>query len=82
LNIPLNHGGNEIQAPGDNEYIYVYKRLIHPIINEFNPEFIIISAGYDACRNDPIGGFTVTPNAYYYMTRQLCEIGVPVLAVL
>lgn len=42
----------------------------------------MVSAGYDAARNDPIGGFTVTPNAYYFMVRELSEMGIPLLAVL
>lgn len=40
LNIPLNYVDNkfqryECQAPGDNEYVYLYNRIIEPIIKEF-----------------------------------------------
>lgn len=76
LNIPLNvidkKGTNfSFQSPGDNEYIYLYDRIIHPILESFDPEFILVSSGFDAARWDPVGGFSNTPNAYYYMTRRL-----------
>lgn len=76
LNIPLNtvnkkRRSYDFQAPGDNEYIYLYNRIIHPILKEFDPEFILVSSGFDAARKDYLGGFTVTPNGYYYMTRRL-----------
>lgn len=42
VNIPLNFLNKKrkeypFQAPGDNEYIYIYNRIIHPILREFNP---------------------------------------------
>lgn len=39
----------------DNDYIYIYERLLHPIIKEFNPEFIFISCGFDGLKGDIIG---------------------------
>jgi len=87
LNIPLNAVSKQglpynFQAPGDNEYIYLYDRVIHPIIQSFDPEFILVSSGFDAARWDAVGGFSVTPNAYYYMTRRLMEFNRPMLCVL
>jgi histone deacetylase 6 len=87
LNIPLNmvdrNGGNlPFQSPGDNEYVYLYDRIIHPILESFDPEFILVSSGFDAARWDPVGGFSVTPNAFYYMTRRLTELKKPMLCVL
>jgi histone deacetylase 6 len=87
INIPLNTTSRkrrsyDFQAPGDNEYVYLYNRIIHPILKEFDPEFILVSSGFDASRKDYLGGFTVTPNSYYYMTRRLLELGKPMLCVL
>lgn len=42
----------------------------------------MVSSGFDAARGDPLGGFTVTPNGYYYMTKRLLELQKPVLVVL
>ncbi len=56
--------------------------MVEPLLKEFQPEFILISSGFDASRHDPLGGFTVTPNGFYYMTRRLTALGIPMLAVL
>ena len=42
----------------------------------------MISSGFDAARNDPLGGFTVTPNGYYYLTKKITELQKPMLVVL
>lgn len=70
------------QPPGDNEYIYVYHRLIEPILKRFDPEVILISSGFDAANGDPLGGFTITPNGYYYLTKKILELKKPTLVAL
>jgi len=37
---------------GDNEYIYACEYLLFPIIRKFNPDLIMISAGFDAAFGD------------------------------
>jgi histone deacetylase 6 len=32
---------------------------------------ILISSGFDAANGDPLGGFTITPHGYYYMTKKI-----------
>ena len=61
----------KFQSPGDNEYIYIFHRIIEPIIKDFNPDFILVSSGFDAASGDPLGGFTVTTNGYFYLTKKL-----------
>jgi len=41
------------------------------VIKEFNPDVILISSGFDAANNDPLGGFTLTPNGYFYLTKKV-----------
>lgn len=41
---------------GDAEYIAAFQQIIMPIAYQFNPELILISAGFDACIGDPLGG--------------------------
>lgn len=72
----------DFQAPGDNEYIYLYHRIIEPALKKFDPDFILVSSGFDAARGDPLGHFTVTPNGYYYLTKQLTRLQKPMLVVL
>jgi len=52
------------------------------VLKEFKPDFILVSSGFDAARGDPLGGFSITPNGYYYMTKRLMELQKPVLVVL
>jgi len=56
VNIPwdVGYSENAITA-GTDEYIYAFERIALPIIKEFSPEFIIISAGFDSAEGDPLG---------------------------
>jgi len=51
------------------DYIYVCEQLFFPIIREFSPDLIIISAGFDSALGDPLGQVGVTPLGYAYMTH-------------
>ena len=53
---------------GDKDYIYACEQIFFPIIKLFNPDLIIVSAGFDAALGDPIGECAVTPAGYAYMT--------------
>jgi histone deacetylase 4/5 len=46
---------------GDAEYAAVWKYVLMPIARAFNPDLIIVSAGFDAAAGDPLGGCHVTP---------------------
>ncbi|KAF9917763.1 Histone deacetylase hda1 [Lobosporangium transversale] len=56
---------------GDSEYIYAFHKIIMPIVYEFVPDFVLVSAGFDAAKGDPIGENLVTPAAYGHMTHML-----------
>ncbi|KAI8327905.1 hypothetical protein EDC96DRAFT_612626 [Choanephora cucurbitarum] len=55
----------------DADYIYAFQHIIMPISMEFNPDVVIVSAGFDAAINDPIGKCKVTPAGYGQMTHML-----------
>lgn len=69
VNIPWSRGGI-----GDNDYIFAFQNVVLPIASEFNPEFTIISAGFDAARGDPLGCCNVTPAGYAQMTKMLSAL--------
>ena len=50
INVPLPCAGL-----GDVEYLRIWKELLIPIANDFNPQLIICAAGFDACIGDPLG---------------------------
>lgn len=50
----------------DAEYLAAFRSVIMPIAREFNPEIILISAGFDATEGHlaPLGGYRVSPACF------------------
>lgn len=69
VNIPWNK-----HKMGDSDYICAFQRIIMPIAYEFNPELVLVSAGFDAVIGDPLGHYHVTPEAYGYFTYWLSSL--------
>ncbi|KAL7266536.1 Histone deacetylase hda1 [Rhizina undulata] len=69
VNVPWPWGGM-----GDGDYIYAFQRVVMPIASEFNPDLVIISAGFDAAAGDFLGGCYVTPAGYAHMTYLLMTL--------
>ncbi|KAI8641223.1 hypothetical protein BD408DRAFT_418598 [Parasitella parasitica] len=65
----------------DADYIYAFHEIVIPIAMEFNPEIVIVSAGFDAAINDPIGKCKVTPAGYGQMTHLLKGVANGKLAI-
>ncbi|KJP87825.1 hypothetical protein AK88_02581 [Plasmodium fragile] len=65
INVPLEKGYNNCDV------YYVFKYLLLPILENFQPEFIFISCGFDASIMDPLGECNLTHNFYQWMTLQL-----------
>ncbi|KAH7411651.1 putative histone deacetylase [Phaeosphaeria sp. MPI-PUGE-AT-0046c] len=59
---------------GDAEYIYAFQEVVMPIATEFDPDLVIISAGFDAAEGDLLGGCFVTPACYGHMTHMLMRL--------
>lgn len=59
---------------GDNEYQMAFQRVIMPIAYQFNPDLVLISAGFDAAVDDPLGEYKVTPETFALMTYQLSSL--------
>lgn len=66
---------------GDAEYIYAFQEVVMPIATEFDPDLVIISAGFDAAEGDTLGGCHVTPACYGHMTHMLMRIASGKVAV-
>ncbi|XP_058444498.1 histone deacetylase 6 isoform X2 [Malaya genurostris] len=69
VNVPWNKKGM-----GDQEYAAVFQQIILPIAYEFDPELVLVSAGFDAAIGDPLGGCKVTPEGYGYFTHWLSSL--------
>lgn len=59
---------------GDVEYIAAFLRVILPIAYEYNPELVLVSAGFGAVIGDPLDQYHVTPEAYGYFTHWLSTL--------
>jgi len=66
--------GWESQGMGDAEYMAAFQKIVMPIAQEFNPDLVIISAGFDAAAGDELGGCFVTPPCYAHMTHMLMSL--------
>ncbi|KIY01763.1 uncharacterized protein Z520_01901 [Fonsecaea multimorphosa CBS 102226] len=59
---------------GDGDYMYAFQNVVMPIANEFDPDFVIIAAGFDAAAGDELGGCFVSPPCYAHMTHMLMSL--------
>lgn len=66
INVPWENG-----RCGDADYLAVWDHILIPVAKEFNPDIIIVSAGFDAAVGDPLGGCRVTPYGYSVMLKKL-----------
>jgi histone deacetylase 6 len=73
--------GWHAQGMGDGEYMAAFQRIVMPIAQEFNPDFVVISAGFDAADGDELGACFVTPACYAHMTHMLMSLANGRLAV-
>ncbi len=68
INVPLSAGY------GDGEYAAIYESILPLVAAEFKPELILVSAGFDIYRHDPLGGMDVTQKGFAALTRILMDI--------
>lgn len=65
VNIPLG------PAKGDEDYLHVYRTIFRPIARAYAPEFILVSAGFDIYRADPLGGMDVTFDGFAALAAEI-----------
>jgi len=59
---------------GDAEYLSAWERVVMPVSAEYNPDLVLLSAGFDACEGDSIGQYAVTPQCFATLVAQLCRL--------
>ena len=67
FNVPLEAGAT------DGDYGEVFNMLVIPVIDQFRPELLLISAGYDAHERDPLARMRLSTAGYATLTKALCE---------
>jgi acetoin utilization deacetylase AcuC-like enzyme len=68
INVPLPAGC------ADTEYLQVFQDIVVPAASGFQPEWILVSAGFDPHRRDPLGGMGVTEQGFGAMARSLLAL--------
>ncbi|XP_012991487.1 histone deacetylase 5 isoform X3 [Esox lucius] len=61
---------------GDVEYLTAFRTVVMPIANEFSPDVVLVSAGFDAVEGhqSPLGGYSVTAKCFGHLTKQLMKL--------
>ncbi len=68
INVPMPAG------QGDEVYREVFERILVPAADAFKPDWIVVSAGFDAHRDDPLAGMALTENGYAALTAIVAGI--------
>jgi acetoin utilization deacetylase AcuC-like enzyme len=65
LNLPLDAGTTDV------EYVAVYESRVVPALEQFRPDIVLVSAGFDAHERDPLGGMRLTTGGYVQLIQIL-----------
>lgn len=68
LNVPLSAGRS------NEDFIRIFEQQLVPAAQQFKPDFILISAGFDAHLQDPLAGMQLTEKGYGELTRIVVEL--------
>ena len=68
VNAPIEVGAT------DNDYRIVFAELVVPVLRQFKPNLILVSAGFDAHERDPLAGMRLTSPAFGAMTTELRRV--------
>ena len=76
LNVPLPAGS------GDDVYVQAFEEEVEPAVGEFNPDLVLVSAGFDAHEADPMGNMRLTADGFRELARRCAALGPRTAAVL
>jgi acetoin utilization deacetylase AcuC-like enzyme len=68
VNLPLDVGAV------DHDYQLVFDEIVLPILRQFEPDLLLVSAGFDAHERDPLAGMRLTSGAFSAMTKALRQV--------
>jgi len=72
VNIPL------LKNLGDEDILHCYRDILSPIITTYEPQLILVAAGFDGHRDDPLGRTDLTEQGYGWLTQLLMKLGAKV----
>jgi acetoin utilization deacetylase AcuC-like enzyme len=76
VNVPMSAGS------GDEEYLRAFDHTVAPAIERFDPDLVIVSAGFDAHEDDPLAGMRVTAAGFRELAKRTAALAPRLGAVL
>jgi acetoin utilization deacetylase AcuC-like enzyme len=76
VNVPLTAGS------GDEEYLHAFEHVVEPAVAHFEPELVLVSAGFDAHADDPFGWMRVSEAGFRELARRCSALGPRLAGVL
>ena len=72
------HSGGVLNAPmlpgsKEEDYMRVFKGQLSDQVNMFMPEFVLMSAGFDSHKDDPLGDIMLESESYYRLTKEVVK---------
>uniref|UniRef100_A0A452G4M4 Histone deacetylase n=1 Tax=Capra hircus TaxID=9925 RepID=A0A452G4M4_CAPHI len=76
FNINIAWTGGLDPPMGDTEYLEAFRTVVKPVATEFDPDLVLVSAGFDALEGHapPLGGYKVTAKCFGHLTKQLMTL--------
>ncbi|XP_014116712.1 PREDICTED: histone deacetylase 4 isoform X5 [Pseudopodoces humilis] len=73
FNVNMAFTGGLDPPMGDTEYLTAFRTVVMPIANEFAPDVVLVSSGFDAVEGHPtpLGGYNLSAKCFGYLTKQL-----------
>ncbi|XP_059356536.1 histone deacetylase 4-like [Carassius carassius] len=73
FNVNMAFTGGLEPPMGDADYLAAFRTVVMPIANEFAPDVVLVSSGFDAVEGHPppLGGYKLTAKCFGYLTKQL-----------
>ena len=68
LNVPLPAGS------GDEDYLRAFDEVVAPAVRAFEPELVLVSAGFDAHYRDPLASLNLKADDFGWVTRKLMDV--------
>ncbi len=68
VNVPLPAGAGDAAAEA------VFDALVEPLARAYRPQLVLVSAGFDSRRGDPLGGLAFSGPVYAWMASRLCSL--------
>ena len=68
VNVPLPGGCT------DAEFVSAFDQIVCPVITQYAPDLLLVSAGFDAHEEDPLGGMAVSDDGFRVLSRKVRQV--------